>query len=382
MAEGELLLSVAAGEEPEVADAVEVAGQDMEQEASDELLGGKGHGLEAVVMAVVAPAEADLSVVAPAEADLSVVDGEEAVVGDGDAVGVAAEVVEDLLGTGEGPLGVDDPLGPAEGLEGAGKGGGVVEGGEGVAELESAGEEGLLEEFKEEAAEQAGEDANGEEEAGAAANPAVACRSNAAAGDDAVQVGVKLKPLAPGMQDGEEADLSPEVLGIGSEGAQGAGGGAKQQGVDDPWVLQGEGGDGLGEGKDEVEVGAVEQFGATLADPLGAGKGLALGAVAVAAGAIAEAAVAAVVALLDLAAEGGGAAAFDGGHDAALGGGQRGGETAAESVPVTVEDVSHLKIGAGHRVDSADCGRSSGLVVVETLKAARCRVRAVVERLR
>ena len=38
-AEGELLLAVAASEEAEVADAVEVAGQDMEQEASDELLG-------------------------------------------------------------------------------------------------------------------------------------------------------------------------------------------------------------------------------------------------------------------------------------------------------------------------------------------------------
>ena len=38
-AEGELLLAVAAGEEAEVADAVEVLGQDMEQEASDELLG-------------------------------------------------------------------------------------------------------------------------------------------------------------------------------------------------------------------------------------------------------------------------------------------------------------------------------------------------------
>ena len=65
-------------------------------------------------------------------------------------------------------------------------------------------------------------------------------------------------------------------------------------------VLQGEGGDLLRESEDEVEVGAVEQFGVTLADPGGAGKGLALGAMAIAAGAIAEAAVAAVVALFDL----------------------------------------------------------------------------------
>ncbi len=134
-----------------------------------------------------------------------------------------------------------------------------------------------------------------------------------------------------------------------------------------------------------MEVGAVEQFGATLADPGGAGKGLTLGAVAVAAGAIAEAAVAAVVALLDLAAEGGGAAVLDRRHGAALGGGQGGGETLAESVPVAVEDVSHLEGGAVHWAQLAGCGRgsrSSGLVVVETLELARCRVRAVVERLR
>ena len=57
----------------------------------------------------------------------------------------------------------------------------------------------------------------------------------------------------------------------------------------------------------------------------------------------------------------------------------------AESVPVAVEDVSHLEGGAVHWAQLAGCGRgsrSSGLVVVETLELARCRVRAVVERLR
>ena len=100
-----------------------------------------------------------MTVVAPAEADLTVLHGEEAVVGDGDAVGVAAEVVEDLVGAGEGALGVDDPLGLAEGLEVACEGVGVVERGQGVAELEPAGVVGLLEQFEEEAAEQAGEKA-------------------------------------------------------------------------------------------------------------------------------------------------------------------------------------------------------------------------------
>ena len=154
-----------------------------------------------------------MAVVPPTEADLTVLDGEEAVVGDGDAVGVAPEVVEDLVGAGEGGLGVDDPLGLAEGLEVAGEGGGVIERGEGVAELEPAGAEGLLEPFEEEAAEKAGEDANREEEeTGAAGDPAVTLGSDAAAGDDAVQVRVQLKSLTPRMQHSEEADLGAKVF--------------------------------------------------------------------------------------------------------------------------------------------------------------------------
>ena len=65
------------------------------------------------------------------------------------------------------------------------------------------------------------------------------------------------------------------------------------------------------------------------------------------------------MALLDLATEGGGAAAFDGGHDAALGGGQRGGETLTESLSVVAEDIGHLHFGAGHWADSAGCGRGT-----------------------
>ena len=154
-----------------------------------------------------------MAVVAPTEADLSVLDGEEAVVGDGDAVGVLTEVVEDLVGAGEGALGVDDPLGLAEGLEVAGEGVGVIERGQGVAELEPAGAEGLLEPFEEEAAEQAGEDANGEEEAGAAGDPAVTVGSDADAGDDAVQVGVKREHLPQVCRMAKKPISAPRCLG-------------------------------------------------------------------------------------------------------------------------------------------------------------------------
>ena len=74
-----------------MADAVKSVRQGMEQEAPDEFVGRERHDLVLVVMAVVAPAEADLT---PSECD-------EPAVGDRNAVRVAAEIGEHRLGAGE-----------------------------------------------------------------------------------------------------------------------------------------------------------------------------------------------------------------------------------------------------------------------------------------
>ncbi len=68
-------------------------------------MGGNGHDL---LLAAV-------SIVPPAEGDVIVVEGNEAMVGDGDAMGVARQVVENVLGAAEGRLGIDDPV-PVEEL--------------------------------------------------------------------------------------------------------------------------------------------------------------------------------------------------------------------------------------------------------------------------
>jgi hypothetical protein len=46
-----------------------------------------------------------------------------------------------------------------------------------------------------------------------------------------VDVGVVLEVLPPGVEDGQEADLGPEVLGIGGDLLQGLGGGAEEKAV-------------------------------------------------------------------------------------------------------------------------------------------------------
>ena len=65
-------------------------------------------------------------------------------------------------------------------------------------------------------------------------------------------------------------------------------------------------------------VALAVELAATVLDPSGASAAQALGTVAVAAGAVAEPTVFANVPLFHEAAEGGGAAAFDGGHGAPL----------------------------------------------------------------
>jgi len=76
----------------------------VKQISTQELIDGNGHDL--VVAAV--------GIVSPAEGDATVFEGHEAVVGDGDAMSVASQIVEHLFGTAEGRLGVDDPVLVAE----------------------------------------------------------------------------------------------------------------------------------------------------------------------------------------------------------------------------------------------------------------------------
>src|SRR5216683_1720275 len=72
----------------------------MLEEAAQELLRREGHG--ALLAAV--------RIVLPAKSDLGVGDREQAMVGDGDPVGITGQIVKDMLGSAEGRLGIDDPL--------------------------------------------------------------------------------------------------------------------------------------------------------------------------------------------------------------------------------------------------------------------------------
>ena len=83
-----------------MADANQAFGQNVKKKSAQELICGNGHDL---LLAAV-------SIVSPAEGDAIVLEGHEPMVGDGDAMGVASQIVENMFGAAEGRLGVDDPV--------------------------------------------------------------------------------------------------------------------------------------------------------------------------------------------------------------------------------------------------------------------------------
>ena len=91
--------------------------QDMQQEAADELLRIHTHHFLARFVAIILPVKADLAI---GEAD-------QAIIGNGHPMGIAAEIVEHLPGAAKRRLGVNVPLDiPCRGKI-FGKGGGRLE---------------------------------------------------------------------------------------------------------------------------------------------------------------------------------------------------------------------------------------------------------------
>ena len=152
---GELGDAMTVGEEAVVADAMESVWKGVQQEASDELVGAQGHDLGLVVVAIVLPPEADLSLV----------QAHKTAVGDGDAMGIAAKVGEDLFGAAERGLGVDDPFDPLQLGQVSGEGAGVGQTGEIAEEAELISLEGVLKMLKEQPPEQARQNPDRQEEA-------------------------------------------------------------------------------------------------------------------------------------------------------------------------------------------------------------------------
>src|ERR1700744_5019754 len=300
-ASGELLRAMAIAEEAEVPDAVKSVRQHMDQEAADELLGREGHRLPAAVVPVILPAEAEFAVI----------HGQQAVVGDGDAMGIAPYVVEDLSRPGERPLGIDHPLCLPGRRQVAPERRRLMQVTMFGEEVQLAGGKGLLEVPQEQTPKHPRQHPHRQKEPRPAGDPALPVWRDAAAGNQEMNVRMVRQVLCPGVQHAEEADLHAEMLGIGGDDAQGLRCRTEQDIVDHRLVLERDDLDLRRYGEHDVEVRHVEQLRLAILQPLGAREILTLWAVAISARVVRDTLMAAVTAALDVTAESGGAATLD-----------------------------------------------------------------------
>ena len=110
--------------------------------------------------------------------------------------------------------------------------------------------------------------------------------------------------LSPGMQHGEEADGCAQKPRISGGFKHGGRRGAEQEGLNLFRVLHRQSADLSGQREYDVEVRNRKKLGFALREPSGAGRGLALGAMPIAARVIEDDAMSAPVALLEVTAQG------------------------------------------------------------------------------
>jgi hypothetical protein len=150
------------------------------------------------------------------------------------------------------------------------------------------------------------------------------------------------------MKNGEETNLRSQMLGIGSYGAQGFGGGLKENVIDHLLVLVSDRGNLIRDGEDDMEILAVENLRLSVFYPVCAGERLTLGAMTIPAGPVADTLLTACITLFDLSSESRRPAYLDGGHDASLRCGHRRTVLVSIGLAVAAEDVRHFQLRAIH----------------------------------
>src|SRR2546427_7684303 len=95
----------------------------------------------------------------------------------------------------------------------------------------------------------------------------------------AVQVGMRLQGLSPGMRDAEESDLRAEMFGVGGHFQQGGRRGLEQESKQDLLILPDQRHEAVRHAEDQVVVAYRQEFLLPLMQPLLPGMGLTLRAV-------------------------------------------------------------------------------------------------------
>ena len=187
---------------------------------------------------------------------------------------------------------------------------------------------------------------------------------------------MEMQVLTPGVQHGKEADGGTKMFGIGGDGEQSFGSGLEKDGINPSWILKRQAADLLGESEHDVEVRNGQQLRLPIGEPLSAGRGLALGTVAIATRVEYFDLMSAPVALIEMTTQDRGPAVANVSERFPLLARQHGVPARQEIVLMSAEDIGQFQpmrfhsFGGRRRSDSSD---SSGLVVPRTFTSATCR---------
>jgi hypothetical protein len=188
--------------------------------------------------------------------------GDQAVIGDRHAVGVTAEITENMFGAAEGRFAVDHPVVTEEGAEERSESLRFREKLEVPVEAELAVVEGLAESGDKLAAENTSQHLSGEEEAIAGMDPALVIGGETTGGYHVMDMGMMFQLPIPTVEHPEEADFGAQMAGIAGDFEQGLGASPEQEIVDELLVLQGQRGESTRKGEDHMDVGDRQKFAA------------------------------------------------------------------------------------------------------------------------
>ena len=153
---------------------------------------------------------------------------------------VSAEIAKHMFRSSEGPLGIDDPVLAEQHTQPGTERTRLGQRQQATVELEITSMECVAQSSDELAAEDTAEHADGQEEGAPGGDPAGVIQREAAGGNYAVDMRMKVQALVPTVQHAEETDLGTKMPGIASDLEQGLSTGMKEQVVNEPLVLQGE----------------------------------------------------------------------------------------------------------------------------------------------
>jgi hypothetical protein len=197
-------------------------------------------------------------------------------------------------------------------------------------------------------AEDATEYADRQEEGIAGMDPAGVIWGQTSGGDQAMDMRMSQQILAPGMQHGEESDLSPQVFGIGGNLQKGLRTGAEQEVIEDLLVLQRQLTELMRQGEDNMDIGDRQEFVLASGDPLIPSSALALGAVPIAATIKGDGAIATARTLVAMAAERRGTATCDGPEHFSVGPMNPATVVLDEAIALSANDIGHLEEWPAH----------------------------------